>query len=240
MSGRDRTSIHPAGGKRIMSTDGIVGARSGVRPINLFAGDPAMRADEHPCADELRRWTLDYLCRPHPDLGRPGPVCPFTGRAVARQFLWAAFVEGDDIDGGQITAIVDDLNDLFPVLPPRHEPDSKLKAILAVFPDLTGYTDIETVQHDQKTRFVDKGLMLGQFYPGCTNAGLHNPDFHALDAPLPLLAVRYMAPSDFPFLNTRHEWIDTYLKIFAPTIPSFISHSIADKLVETSATQGDT
>jgi hypothetical protein len=223
-----------------MTIDGITGTRSGVQPTNLFSNDPATRAAEHPRATELRQWTREHLCRPHPDLGRAGPVCPYTGRAVAHQYLWVAFIEGRHIDTQRITAIVDDMNDLFPTLPPQHDPDAKLKAFLAVFPDLTEYTNIDTVQLEQKTRFVDKGLMIGQFYPGCTAPGLHNPAFPALDAPLPMLAIRHMAPTDFPFLNTRHEWIDTYLKIFAPAIPGFISNSIADKLLETPTTGTNT
>ena len=99
------------------------------------------------------------------------------------------------------------MNDLFPVLPPERGPGAKLKAVLAVFPDVTEYDDLEAVQRNQKTKFVEQGLMLGQFYPGCTVAGLHNPEFPALDSPLPLLAMRQMAPTDFAFLNARHEWI---------------------------------
>ncbi|MGW4773968.1 DUF6875 domain-containing protein [Nocardia sp. NPDC004278] len=216
-----------------MNTCRIVGSRSGVEPVNLFAPDPATPIAAHPRAAELRRWTREYLCQPHPDLGRTGPVCPYTSRAITNRFLWAAFIEGRSINAGVLTAVVDDLYDLFPALPPREEPDSKLKAVLVVFPDLTEYEDIDTVQIEQKSRFVEKGLMLGQFYPGCTAPGLHNPDFPALDAPLPMLAVRYMAPTDFPFLNTRHEWMDSYLKLFAPTIPKFITSTMSDRLVET-------
>ncbi|MTE15517.1 DUF6875 domain-containing protein [Nocardia aurantiaca] len=216
-----------------MNTDRIVGTRSGVEPVNLFDPDVAAGIDLYPHAAELRRWTIEYLCQSHPDLGRPGPVCPYTSRAITQRSLWAAFVPGRDIHRGRITAIVADLYDLFPALPPQDEPDSKLKAVLAVFPDLTEYADLDTVQHDEKSRFVEQGLMLGQFYPGCTVPGLHNPAFPALDAPLPMLAVRYMAPTDFPFLNARHEWMDFYLKIFAPAIPRFIATAMSDRLVRT-------
>ncbi|MBU3066397.1 hypothetical protein KO481_33360 [Nocardia sp. NEAU-G5] len=214
------------------TTEEFIGSRSSVIPTRLFAVEPGTRADEHPRAEELRRWTVEYLCQPHPDLGRPGPVCPYTGRAVAGRYLWAAFIDGDEIDRTFITAVVDDMNDLFPQLPPEHQPESGLKAVLSVFPDLTRYDDLEAVQHSQKTKFVRQGLMLGQFYPGCTVAGLHNPHFPALDSPLPLLAVRHMAPTDFAFLETRPEWVEPYLEIFAPDIPSFLSHYLAGKLVE--------
>lgn len=216
-----------------MNTDQIVGTRSGVEPINLFAPDVATGIDLHPRAAELRRWALEYLCQSHPDLGRPGPVCPYTSRAIALRCLWAVFITGRDIDRQRIAAIVADLYDLFPAMPPRDGPDSKLKAVLAVFPDLTEYADIDTVQRDQKSRFVEQGLMLGQFYPGCTVAGLHNPAFPALDAPLPMLAIRHMVPTDFPFLSARHEWLDFYLKLFAPAIPGSIATAMSDRLVRT-------
>lgn len=214
-----------------MITDRVIGRRSGIEPASLFAPDPVSAALEHPRTSELRRWTLDYLCRPHPDLGRHGPVCPYMSHAVERRFLWAAFFDGPGIGIERIAAIVDDLHEVFPVLQPTKEPDARFKAILAVFPDLTDYTGIEAVQRDQKTRFVHDGLMLGQFYPGCTVAGLHNPHFPALDSPLPLLAVRHMVATDFLFLDTSHEWIDIYLRLFAPAIPEFITSAMADRLV---------
>lgn len=215
-----------------MNTDRILGTRSGVEPANLFAPDSEIEATEHPQVAELRLWAREYLCRPHPDLGRAGPVCPYTSHAIARRYLWVAFIDGRDIGVPRLIDIVDDLYDLFPTLPPRDPPDAQFKAVLAVFPDLTDYAAIDTVQRDLKTRFVDKGLMLGQFYPGCTYPGLHNPAFPALDAPVPMLAVRHMAPTDYPFLNSRHEWIDTYLKIFAPAIPGFVTTAMSDKLVQ--------
>lgn len=213
-----------------MTTDTAVGTRSGIEPVNLFARDPVNGVTEHPLAPELRQWTTEYLCRSHPDLGRHGPVCPYMSHAVKHRFLWAAFLGGRHFEVERIIAVADDLYDLYPVLAPQDPPDSGFKAVLAVFPDLTEYTGIETVQRDQKSRFVEHGLMLGQFYPGCTVSGLHNPDFPALDSPLPLLAVRHMVPTDFPFLNTRPDWIDAYLRIFAPEIPEFITTAMADEL----------
>lgn len=210
----------------------VIGIRSGVEPTNLFAPDTATGVPEPACAAELRRWTREHLCRPHQDLGRPGPVCPYISQAIAREFLWAAYIEGSRVDAERLTGIVDDLYDVFPSLPPATEPDSTFKAVLAVFPDLTDYADLDVVQNDQKTRFVNKGLMLGQFYPGCTMAGLRNPAFPALDAPLPMLAVRHMAPTDFLFLDSRREWIDAYLKIFAPDIPGFIASTMSERLLQ--------
>lgn len=214
-----------------MITDRVIGRRTGIEPASLFAPDPVSAALEHPRTSDLRQWTVDYLCRPHPDLGRHGPVCPYMSHAVKRRFIWAAFFDGSAIEVERLAAIVDDLYEVFPALPPTEPPDSQFKAVLVVFPGVTDYTGIEAVQRDHKTRFVRDGLMLGQFYPGCTVAGLHNPAFPALDSPLPLLAVRHMVATDFLFLDTSHEWIDIYLRIFAPGIPEFITSAMADRLV---------
>jgi hypothetical protein len=205
----------------------VRGPRSGIELVSLFGG---FGTDEHPRTGELRRWAVEYLCRPHEDLGRTGPVCPFAGPSINRRLFWAAFVEGTDVDLERIRAIADDLAELFPELPPDSGADATLKAVVIVFPDLTNYNLIEQVQNERKSDFVVQGLMLGQFYPGCTVSGLRNSEFRALDAPLPMLAVRHMVGSDFPFLASHREWVLAYLKKFASSVPSSIRSEIAEKL----------
>ena len=56
------------------------------------------------------------------------------------------------------------------------------------------------MQKRLKPEFVDCGLMIGQFYPGCEEGGIRNPQFRPLDAPVISLAVRYMALADAPFM----------------------------------------
>ena len=35
-------------------------------------------------------WTKTFVVQPHRDLGRPGPVCPFTVAALEQKALWLA------------------------------------------------------------------------------------------------------------------------------------------------------
>ncbi|WP_430332879.1 DUF6875 domain-containing protein [Rhodococcus sp. ACT016] len=186
---------------------------------------------EHRCSEVLRRWVCDYLIRPHPDLGRSGPVCPFTHPSISRGLFWVGFIDGGDVDLQQMTAAVDEVFSVFPELPPVDGDDALLKAVLLVFPDVSDYSLIEEAQREGKTKFVREGLMLGQFYPGCTTPGLRNEAFPALDAPLPILAVRNMVGSDFPFLAHRSEWVDAYLKKFAHDVPGPIRSSITELVV---------
>lgn len=196
----------------------------------LFGGDVVVES-EHRCAELLRSWVCDYLIRPHPDLGRSGPVCPFTNPSVSRGLFWVGFIDGRDVGLHQMTEAVDELFDAFPALPPVDGDDALLKAVLLVFPDVVDYSLIEEAQREGKSKFVREGLMLGQFYPGCTTPGLRNKEFPALEAPLPILAVRNMVGSDFPFLAQRSEWVDAYLKRFAHQIPGPVRSRITEKVV---------
>jgi hypothetical protein len=72
--------------------------------------------------------------------------------------------------------------------------------------------------------------MLGQFYPGCDQPGLWNKDFHPLDAPIPMLVVRTMMSTDFPFLLARPEWMTAYVKKFAPSLPAHVRDAVVSRL----------
>ena len=148
------------------------------------------------------------------------PYAPSPGRLSSEDYFGRASFESDNVDFTSMSAIVEDMADIFPELSPRDGKDAILKAIVAVFPNMADFDIIDTVQAHGKSKFIKKGLMLGQFYPGCLEPGLWNDDFRPLDAPLPMLAVRQMVSTDYPFLTARSEWMAAYLKRFAPTVPS--------------------
>ena len=52
-----------------------------------------------------------------------------------------------------------------------------------------------------QSAFVERGLMLGEFHRFNNSPGLRNPEFFPLRTPYPSLAMRYMVPSDLPFLS---------------------------------------
>lgn len=60
-------------------------------------------------------------------------------------------------------------------------------------------TPLDDLQRVAKDDFVN-GLMIGQFHPTCETLGsVWNPDFPALRAPIPLLAIRKLVVFDLPF-----------------------------------------
>ncbi|MFD3506438.1 DUF6875 domain-containing protein [Nocardia sp. NPDC058666] len=180
--------------------------------------DPARWSAEHPRTAPLLDWFADNLMRHDPAQGRQGPVCPFVKPAAAQRTLWIA--ELDDID---ITDAIDDAFALYRTL-------DNTPAVLTVFPDLDDTTRIDTAHTARKSDIVSAGAMLGQFYPGCPVAGLWNRDYRPLHAPLPMLVIRPMMNTDFPFLVGKPEWLAAYLARHAPGLPRKLRASIADRM----------
>ena len=208
--------------------DECVRTHTGISLTRLF--------DECPSTDPLapyqahiRKWATAYLTAPHPKLGRKGSVCPFTEPSINKEIFWVGCVDRPDLTSEDIERTVTDMVTGFHRLPPTEGPDALLKAIIILFPTVTDYTMIDEAQRRLKNEFVAMGLMIGQFYPGCEEPGIRNPDFRPLQSPLALLAIRHMVGSDFPFLATKAEWVEEYLKRFASAIPAVVRSMIAAK-----------
>lgn len=205
-----------------------VRAHSGVGLTKLFDACPST-APLAPYQDRIREWAMAYLAAPHPELGREGSVCPFTAPSINKEMFWVGCVDRPDLTADDIERMVAGMVLRFHRLPPTEGPDSLLKAVLILFPAVTDYNMIYETQRRLKKEFVTMGLMIGQFYPGCEEPGIRNPGFRPLQSPLPLLAIRHMVSSDFPFLAAKAEWMEEYLKKFAPSIPTAVRSAIAAK-----------
>lgn len=182
-----------------------------------------------PYQDPIREWAMTYLAAPHPRLGREGPVCPFTDSSISREAFWVGCVDKPDLSVEDIARTVAGVVTEFHRLPPMEAPGSLLKSILILFPAVTDFSKIDQAQRRLKEESTPSGLMIGQFYPGCEEPGVRNPDFRPLRSPIPLLAIRHMVSSDFPFLTAKAEWIEEYLTRFAPSVPASVRSIIAMK-----------
>ncbi|MVU78449.1 hypothetical protein GPX89_14485 [Nocardia sp. ET3-3] len=207
-----------------------VGSRTAVRWFNVYE-DPALWERQGDTAGVLTRWVDDHLMRPHPDLGRPGPVCPFVRHSMARQLFWAGLADGgDELGIGQMNLIIDDAFELYRRLRQENPAEARGLTLITAFPGLTRYDLIDEVHAARKTEVVSQGMMLGQFYPGCGVPGLWDRDFHPLDSPVPMLVLRSMMSTDFPFLVARSDWLYAYFTQLAPDLPRKLRWSIAEQL----------
>jgi hypothetical protein len=171
-------------------------------------------------------------------LGREGPVCPFTQPSLNKHLFWLSIMRGTDIDGEAATKAVLEYKDWFFELEPESGSENILKTVLILFPDLShekAKDQLETLQRSLKPDFVRKAIMVGQFYEGCPESGLWNEHFHPLQSPIPLLAIRNMVPSDFPFLHGKRgnsDMLIAYLNRFGTNIPPEVKRLIVQALEE--------
>lgn len=175
----------------------------------------------------ILEWINSFLARPHPDVGRPGPVCPFTPTALALDTIWLTEIEDRDPDLASIVELIGQYRDLFLDIEPRTGPMAINKTILVVFPNLGGDAAkmIDDAQSELKASFVDVGLMLGEFHAENESPGLRNPEFRPLRSPVPMLAIRHMVESDLPFLrrsidapSVRASYLRSYLRRLGSTL----------------------
>jgi len=184
--------------------------------------------------DKLVDWVHEYLCKPHPNLGRTGPVCPFVPTALEKELLFVAFFPqvDKDTDRSELERIVMYERDLFLAMEPRRGNNAQFKAFLLLFPNLPdpqSHAIIDSIQAGFQEHFVEKGLMVGEFHPGPPDKrGLWNEGFRPLDCPVPLLAIRHMVPTDILFLKGRSTLVAQYLAYFGDMVPVKFQHLVEE------------
>lgn len=169
---------------------------------------------------EILRWSEEFLVTSHPDLGRTGPVCPYTAPSLRKDLYYLA-TPVDDGGGLDMPALVSRLRVWHGRLGAGlSESERELLALLVVLPHLDheDSTELDELQRKAKDEFVSDGLMIGQFHPVCPEPGLWSRTFRPLRSPVPLLAVRQLLVFDLPFLESEAH-LDRYLTRFADTIP---------------------
>ena len=156
----------------------------------------------------VTQWMRNYLAKPHPQLGRNGPVCPFVPVSLELDTVWLCEVSEPGLTADDITQIITEYRDVFLRTEPIAMPMALQKSFLVVFPRLQdsgseGAALVDKVQYNLKRSFVEMGLMIGEFHLSNESPGLRNPDFRPLRCPVPMLAIRHMVGSDFPFLARK-------------------------------------
>ncbi|TCO52842.1 DUF6875 domain-containing protein [Actinocrispum wychmicini] len=196
--------------------------------------DGQVPAEQLPPVREILAWARDFLVSAHPDLGRSGPVCPYTQPSLRKGLFYLASLV-DTGTGTDVGEVVEGLRTWYEDLSqPLSTSDQELLTILLVLPqmDHQDSTELDEVQRKAKARFVADGLMIGQFHPVCDEPGLWNHDFKALRAPVPLLAIRKLVVFDLPFVMDTDVHAESYLERFAPDIPTRIRDQLVKRVAK--------
>ncbi|MEV4973858.1 DUF6875 domain-containing protein [Streptomyces scopuliridis] len=203
--------------------------------IHLWTAAEVARAEvprRHlPYLREVLEWSSEFLVSGHPELGRSGPVCPYTQPSLRKQLFHLA-VPADGA-GADLSSAVGSLRAWYERLAAGlEEEDQELLTLLLVLPhfDRTDSAELDGLQRAAKDAFVADGLMIGQFHPVCEEPGLWNSLFRPLRAPVPLLAVRKLLVFDLPFLLGDDVHMDHYLRRFAPDIPARVRGQLVSRM----------
>jgi Cys-tRNA(Pro) deacylase len=177
----------------------------------------------HPAAEAIAHWARDYLCAPHPELGRNGPMCPFVPGALMKKLMFATVYEDDGLDMESIKAILLREMERFIELEPVSGNEAQFKSLMVLFPRIAQADVaalIEAAQADLQRHFVPNGLMVGEFHAGPPDKrGLWNPQFRPLYSPVPMLVIRHMVPTDILFLKDNAQLFGEYAKIYGNAVP---------------------
>jgi len=160
----------------------------------------------------IAKWCVDYLCRPHADIGRSGVVCPWSPAAIKKETFWLTEVKALNRDDAQIAEEMLGLIDVIKQKGPQAGEGTQFKTIVAVFPDIYPIERIAELHTILKPSFLQSGLMLGEFFETCEKAGLRSATFRPLQSPIPLLVIREMVEFDIAFLCDDHNHVAAYLR----------------------------
>ncbi|TWP44750.1 hypothetical protein FKR81_40960 [Lentzea tibetensis] len=171
---------------------------------------------------EVVRWAREFLVPGHADLGRTGPVCPYTQASMRRDLFHLDVRHGTpDLDALRVRYA--EWADQLDVT------ERELLTYLLVLPDADPF-ELDALQRKAKDEFVASGLMIGQFHPSCDEPGLWNRNFRPLRSPVPLLAIRQLLPADLPFMFGTKGHLDSYFTRFAPALPARVRGQLVTRL----------
>ncbi len=175
-------------------------------------------------------WIKTYVVKPHKDLGRAGPVCPFVPGALERKTLWLAPEQIADRDVPDVVELINGYQRLFLDAQPTDGDDANYKVIVVVFTDLSadraqGVFD-DVLQHLAVPSYVEDGIVFGPFYEGHEGTAIYNSSFRPFRSPVPFLFVRHGVISDWKFFLDNEDW----LNLWARRLGESAVHALAEEL----------
>jgi hypothetical protein len=193
------------------------------RTSKLADGDlPALQA--------VADWIKTYVVRPHEDLGRAGPVCPFVPGALERRTLWLAPEQIADRSVPAVVELMSGYTRRFLDAQPTDGDDAKYKVIVVVFTDLSadraqGVFD-DVLQQLAVPSYAEDGIVFGPFFEGNEGTAIYNSSFRPFQSPVPFLFVRQGVISDWKFFLDNEDFLNLWARRFGESAV----HTLAEEL----------
>jgi uncharacterized protein DUF6875 len=175
-------------------------------------------------------WIKAFVVRPHEDLGRAGPVCPFVPGALERKTLWLAPEQIADRSVSAVVELMNGYKSLFLDAQPTDGDDAKYKVIVVVFTDLPadraqGVFD-DVLQQLAAPSYAEDGIAYGPFYEGNEGTAIYNSGFRPFQSPVPFLFVRHTVISDWKFFLDDEDFLNLWARRFKESAV----HALAEEL----------
>jgi hypothetical protein len=175
-------------------------------------------------------WIKTFVVRPHKDLGRAGPVCPFVPGALERKTHWLAPEQIADLEVPAVVELLNGYKRLFLDAQPTDGDGANYKVIVVVFTDLSadraqGVFD-DVLQHLAVPSYVEEGIVFGPFYEGHEGTAIYNSSFRPFRSPVPFLFVRHGVISDWKFFLDNEDWLNLWARRFGESAV----HALAEEL----------
>ena len=175
-------------------------------------------------------WIKAFVAKPHKDLGRAGPVCPFVPGALERETLWLAAERIADRDVPAVVELINGYQRLFLDTQPTDGDDADYKVIVVVFTDLSGdraqgvFDDV--LEQVGVRSYAENGIVFGPFFKGNQGTALYNSSFRPFSSPVSFLFVRRGVVSDWKFFLDDEEWLGLWARRFGEAAV----HALAEEL----------
>jgi hypothetical protein len=175
-------------------------------------------------------WTRKFVIQPHRDLGRPGPVCPFTPLAIEHKTLWLAAERSGGLSTADLIQLINGYKRRLLANPPVDGDEASLKSIVVVFADLTAAHAKDFIggalEQIGIPSYVDDGLVMGPFYEGNDGTAIYNPNFRPFTSPVPFLLMRRAVISDWKFFLNNEDWFRRWARRYGESA----AQALADEL----------
>ena len=161
-------------------------------------------------------WIKTFVVKPHKDLGRAGPVCPFVPGSLERKVLWLAPEQIADRGAPDVIELVSSYKRLFLETQPTSGDDADYKVIVVVFIDLPadraqGVFD-DVLEHLAVQSYADDGILFGPYYEGNEATAIYNSSFRPFQSSVPFLFVRPGVISDWKFFLDNGELLNLWAR----------------------------
>ncbi|MEU9670524.1 DUF6875 domain-containing protein [Streptomyces bobili] len=193
------------------------GAAAEVEVEAAAVGSPgaaaARHCPAHPLPELVRTWIEDFVAAPHPQLGRPGAICPTLPFILARQQLYWGSIDYAAVGSGA-TPPARALTVLFGQALAgaariiAESGDTYRTAVVWVIesaPPHTHRSVIEPAFQSIRSESIAAGIMIGCFHPYRRRRSRVQPDLVTMRSPVPMIAMRRLLRGDLESVRDEPE-----------------------------------